>query len=96
MRKYRVTRAARRDLVEIARYTLDRWGDGQRVKYLSQLDDRFDRLAADPEHGIASEHLKPGYWRCHEGRHVIFYKITERGVDIIRVLHDRMLPERHL
>lgn len=96
MARFRLTKAARRDLVEIARYTLERWGDAQRVRYLTQLDARFHWLAAHPQLGVASDQIKPGYWRCHEGRHVIFYRIDSKGIEIVRVLHDRMLPTRHL
>ncbi len=96
MAKFRLTKAARADLGEIARYTLERWGDHQRKRYLSQLDARFRQLARNPTHGIASDEIRPGYWRCSEGRHVIFYRIEDGTVEIIRVLHARMLPERHL
>jgi toxin ParE1/3/4 len=94
--RFRLSRAARRDLIEIARYTLERWGDEQRVRYLTQLDARFRWIAQNPTCGLASDHIKPGYWRCAEGRHVIFYRLSAKGVDIIRILHDRMLPKRHL
>ena len=96
MAGFRLTKAARRDLVEIARYTLERWGDEQRVRYLTQLDARFRWLAKHPKLGLASDEIKPGYWRCHEGRHVIFYRVVTKSVEIVRILHDRMLPKRHL
>jgi plasmid stabilization system protein ParE len=31
-----------------------------------------------------------------EGRHLIFYRRTSGTIDIVRVLHDSMDPERHL
>lgn len=96
MARFRLAKAARRDLIEIARYTLEQWGDAQRKRYLTQLDTWFRKLARQPRRGIASDDIKPGYWRCREGRHVICYRISADGVDIIRVLHARMLPKRHL
>jgi len=93
---FRVTKAAKRDLVEIGSYTLERWGADQRKRYLMQLDSRFRWLAKNPKAGIASDEIRPGYLRYREGRHVIFYRISQLGVDIIRVLHERMLPTRHL
>lgn len=91
-----MTKAAKRDLVEIARYTLERWGDQQRRRYLAQLDARFRWLAKNPTLGVDSDHVRPGYWRHVEGRHVIFYRVLRGQVEIVRVLHVRMLPERHL
>jgi toxin ParE1/3/4 len=93
---FRLTKAAKRDLVQIARFTQQRWGDEQRVRYLTLLDARFRWIAKHPRLGLASDHIRPGYWRCIEGRHVILYRIAQGGVDIIRVVHDRMLPQRHL
>jgi toxin ParE1/3/4 len=96
MAGFRLSKAAKRDLIEIGAYTLDRWGDEQRIKYLTLLDARFRWIAKHPTLGFDSNHIRPGYWRCHEGRHVIFYRIAKRGVEIMRILHDRMLPRRHL
>jgi len=31
--------------------------------------------------------------RMEQGRHVLFYRETEGGVLIVRILHQRMLPE---
>jgi len=93
---FRLTKAAKRDLVEIARYTLERWGDQQRRRYLSQLDARFQWLAHNPTLGLDSAHIKAGYRRYVEGRHVIFYRVARGRTEIIRVLHVRMLPVRHL
>jgi toxin ParE1/3/4 len=93
---FKLTRAAKRDLTEIARYTLERWGDDQRKRYLTQLDARLRWIARNPRLGVASDDIRPGYWRCREGRHVIFYRVTKGGVDIVRILHARMVPKRHL
>jgi toxin ParE1/3/4 len=94
--RFRVSKAAKRDLIEIARYTLEHWGDDQRKRYLGQLDARFRWLARNPKRGIASDDIRAGYWRYREGRHVIFYRISDHGVQIIRILHARMLADQHL
>ena len=33
-------------------------------------------------------------WRCE--RHVIYFRKVDDGFEIVRVLHDRMLPSKHL
>lgn len=99
MAKRRITRLARRDLLGIGRYTRARWGKEQRDRYLGQLYRRFDDLGDDPYliGSVACDELRPGYRRFHEGRHMIFFRVRpSRWVEIIRVLHDRMLPELHL
>ena len=93
---FRITRAAYRDLLEIGRYTRERWGDEQRRRYLTQLDSCFKRLAKDPRSGRACDEIRPGYWRHRQGRHVVFYEVTGKMVVIVRILHERMLPTLHL
>lgn len=33
--------------------------------------------------------------RMEQGRHVIFYRQQKKGIVVSRILHQRMLPERH-
>jgi toxin ParE1/3/4 len=97
MSEFRLTNAAEADLLGIGRYTRERWGEAQCRRYLTQLDERFHMLADNPALGTASDDIRPGYRRFPEGSHVIFYRSVESGlVEIVRVLHERMLPENHL
>jgi plasmid stabilization system protein ParE len=45
---FTLTKKAKADLKEIARYTQDQWGRDQRDKYLAMLDGCFHQLAANP------------------------------------------------
>ncbi|MBL8949126.1 MAG: type II toxin-antitoxin system RelE/ParE family toxin [Myxococcaceae bacterium] len=92
----RLTRAARRDLVDIGAFTLDRWGDAQLEKYLRQLDARLHAIARHPEHGRPCDEVRPGLMKVREGRHVIFYRSKNQRVEVVRVLHASMDPSRHL
>lgn len=96
MRRLRVSRAAQRDLVGIAEFTLEQWAEAQCVKDLGQIDARFRSLLRRPTQARRCDSLREGYWGALEGRHVIFFTFTEKTVDVIRVLHVSMLPERHL
>lgn len=94
---FRLTRAAVHDLVGIGRYTTERWGAEQARRYLGHFDARFSAIANDPEAGRPCDELRPGYRRVLQGKHVIFYRLSRRGVvEVIRVLHEQMLPKRHL
>lgn len=96
MRRLRLSRAAHRDLIDIAEFTRDRWGDAQVARYLGQLDATLRSLAREPEQGRACDDVRPGLWRCREGRHVVFYRLGAKSLDVVRVLHERMLPRRHV
>jgi plasmid stabilization system protein ParE len=53
-------------------------------------------LADDPASGRVF-HAIPAYWRIEQGRHVVFFRRAVNGdVLVVRILHDRMLPELHL
>jgi len=46
--------------------------------------------------GRACDKVETGYRRMEHGRHVIFYRRKEDGIFLGRVLHQRMLPRRHV
>ncbi|BAC92057.1 type II toxin-antitoxin system RelE/ParE family toxin [Gloeobacter violaceus] len=71
-------------------------GGAQRNNYLAKLDASFQLLAQEPQRGRACDELRPGYRKYHVGRHLIFYRESEAGLEIIRVLHERMDIDSHL
>ena len=91
----RYTRRAEADLDGIGAYTLDRWGIEQCIRYLDALERACERLAQDPKLGRV--HLpRPRYSRFEQGKHVLFFRRQADEVVIVRILHERMLPELHL
>jgi toxin ParE1/3/4 len=92
---FRLTTLALDDLKSIGRYTQKTWGQTQRQLYLSKLDTGFHLLAKEPNLGKECDHIRKGYRKYPLGRHVIFYRITIDGIEIIRILHDSMDLEAH-
>jgi toxin ParE1/3/4 len=94
--RLRVRKRARADLSDIGRYTRQRWGRDQSHRYLGELDACFHRLLSTPTLGRIYAPLPP-YWRVEQRSHVVFFRREANGdVVIVRVLHERMLPELHL
>lgn len=77
-------------------YTPATWEREQRRIYLARLDASFHLLAREPHRGHACDDIRPGYRKDHVGRHLIFYRESPEGVEIIRILHGRMDIEAHL
>ena len=77
-------------------YSLQEWGAEQTDRYIDNLTAAFEFLAGNPKSGISSEHIRSGYRRYPVIRHIVYYRKTSYGIEIIRVLHDRMLASRHL
>ena len=95
MGKFRFTRRAETDLLNIAEYTLRKWGRNQTTRYLNELEACCEALADNPGLGRYCEEIRPGLQRFEHGRHVVFYRKHLQGIFISRILHQQMLPERH-
>lgn len=93
---FRLTPAAQRDLSSIWDYTAERWDQRQAETYLNELRAATERIADDPRRGRTCDELREGYRRYSIGSHVIFYRERPDGVDVIRILHQRMDPSRHV
>lgn len=87
---------AEADIVDIAAYTLENWGERQMARYVDSLHQRFAVLAGQPEMGRRRDEIGRGYRSVVHGSYIVFYKLTRRELVIVRVLHGRMSPERHI
>ena len=93
-RAYRITPRAERDIKEIGRYTLKRWGKEQRNAYILQIEVKVELLAENPDLGRQRNDIRPGFLCFPVGEHLIFYRPHSERIDIIGVLHNRMDPAR--
>lgn len=96
MSRYRLTPAAQRDLSSIWDVTAEHWDVRQAKTYVLEIRAAIERVAADPDRGRACDELRAGYQRYSIGSHLIFYGSSDQGVDVIRILHQRMEPTRHV
>lgn len=96
MSQYRLTPAAQRDLSSIWDFTQERWDARQAETYIAEIRAAIERLAADPGRGRACDEIRAGYQRYGIGSHLLFCVEGAGGVDVIRILHQRMDPTRHL
>ncbi len=94
--KYKLRQAAKNDLKDIGQYTLKHHGKIQRDKYLNGLKERFELLGETPKLGSSRDDIKTGYHCSDYNKHVVFYVIRKDYVEILAVLHESMIPERHL
>jgi toxin ParE1/3/4 len=91
-----VAAAARQDLQDIARYTEEIWGAAPRKRYVEAIRKRFALIRRRPHVGARRDEIRLGYRSISSGRHVIFYRLAEDVVEIVRVLHGNMDLHRHL
>jgi toxin ParE1/3/4 len=96
MTGYVLLPGAQADLDEIWDYTADLWGIEQANRYARELRSGAEFIARDPRRGRSCHDIRPGYYRYSVGSHVLFYRVTTTGIEIVRVLHQRMDFRRHL
>jgi toxin ParE1/3/4 len=109
---HQLTEAAAEDLVDILRETGRQFGPLQRRRYAKLIERAIRMVAENLERpgsrkrddlasGVRSFHVELAGRRRGAASHVLYYlrgQLDDRrdGVIIVRVLHDRMEPLRHL
>lgn len=92
MRPYIITAPADRDIDELFLY-IDRHNHDAAVRFLDAAEDSFRMLAAMPELGERQTFTRPELaelrvWQVKGfENHLIFYRHTDGGVEMVRVLH---------
>ncbi|MGM0681280.1 MAG: type II toxin-antitoxin system RelE/ParE family toxin [Thermodesulfobacteriota bacterium] len=96
MPDYRLTPAAKSDLIDIWNYTVDSWGEKQAEKYMYDIETKLEQLATNPEIGRKRPEIAPGYHSFPVGKHIIFYRQSNDHIDIIGILHGKMDIDKNL
>jgi len=87
--------AAAADLNSIWDYTAGEWGVDQAERYTDGIQDICNSLARGEKRGHTVD-IRDGYLKQSVGRHLVFYRTTDIGIAVIRILHQRMDVQRHL
>ncbi len=80
------------DIKKITRWSIEQFGLNQTRKYMTGMRDRFRKLANNP--ALGRSYLSYSYFRYES--HVIYYRQRKNDIFITRVLHKKMLPEKHI
>ncbi len=77
---------------------MEDFGMDQTLKYMAGLKERIKLLAERPDIGRRFEHTltKHKYLFFRYESHVIYYRKRKSDIFIVRILHTKMLPEKHL
>ncbi|MGE4514024.1 MAG: type II toxin-antitoxin system RelE/ParE family toxin [Chryseobacterium sp.] len=90
---YILSEAADQDLENIFDFTLNQFGFDQAEKDLLEIEDLFKILVLNPESGKARNEIKEGLYSFPKDNHIIFYRILDKQIQIIRALYgSRDLP----
>ena len=95
-RSFQVHQAADNDLLDIFAYGCEKFGANTAEAYVYRLEAGFRQLTEHPKLDRSIEQTIEGVRALPVVSHVIYYQVTDTTIDIIRILHKSMLPERHV
>jgi toxin ParE1/3/4 len=90
-----LTAAAAKDIESILDQSAVEFGLLRTEKYYESLKRCLELLSENPGMGTTADNVRPGYRRFSHESHVVFYRLSESGILVVRVLHARMDVGRH-
>jgi toxin ParE1/3/4 len=91
-----ISKKAVSDLEEIWLYTVEKWSIEQADRYYNLIFDEINYICKDINAGKSMEHVRKGYRASKVKSHLIFYRVLNDTVEVIRILHERMDIENRL
>ena len=81
---------ATEDLAEIWLYSTIKWSEKQADYYLANILNCISNLRSQNLIGKSYSKYMAGIYGIACNNHIIFYRLNERGLIIVRILHQRM------
>ena len=85
--RYRLSKAARRELDEIFLYWAKRASVATADRVVVQITDRFRLLGEFPDAGKSVDDIAPGVRCLPAGKYLIYYRKTSKGSNIAHIIH---------
>ena len=86
MAAYRLSNAAKEDLIRIHHFGVEKFGLTQADKYFDSFFDCFEIIAQKPFSFESVDYIKEGYRRCPCGSDTIYYRIKDNMVEIMAIV----------
>lgn len=96
MREVILRPEAEADIEEIADYTITQWGREKAIEYVEDLRRTIEALAGAALHHPLLDRVYPGLRRIRCAMHHIYYLAFDDRVEIVRIMHVKSDPGRHL
>lgn len=93
---YVISKKAISDIEEIWFYTAQKWSVEQADRYYNLIFDEINFICKNSNAGKSMEHVRKNYRASKVKSHLIFYRIQNNTIEIIRILHERMDIENRL
>ncbi len=94
MANYRLSEAAKDDLIRIHQYGVRSFGEAQADRYFHAFFEQFDAIAANPYLYQSVDYIRQGYRRCVCGVDSIYYRIIDNTVEVMRIIGKQDIDEQ--
>ena len=86
MSKYKLSEAAKEDLIRIHHYGVKKFGLKQADKYFDSFFDNFELISERPQSFESVDIIKSGYRRCVCGVDSIYFRTNGPLVEIMAII----------
>lgn len=86
MAKYKLSNAAKEDLIRIHHFGVKKFGMAQADKYFDAFFEYFELIARQPLSFESVDFIRTGYRRCVCGSDSIYYKVNVDEVEIMAII----------
>lgn len=93
---YRLYPKAIEDIESIYLYSSHEFGIKRTEDYILAIDSSLQHLADDPLISRKCDYIRSDLRAFNVGSHIVFFKTTDYGIAVIRVLHQSMDFNKHL
>ena|ERR1700681_3550578 len=87
---YVISKKAILDLEEIWLHTADKWSIEQADRYYNLIFDEIAFICKSPRTGKPMDDIRKNYRAAKVKSHLIFFKVENDIVQVVRILHERM------
>jgi toxin ParE1/3/4 len=86
MGSYKLSNAAKEDIIRIHHYGIITFGIEQADKYIDEFFSQFEVIAERSYAFESVEYIRTGYRRCVCGVDSIYYRVNHRVVEIMAII----------
>ncbi|WP_076419837.1 type II toxin-antitoxin system RelE/ParE family toxin [Colwellia sp. UCD-KL20] len=95
MPSYRLSPLAEAYLFNIISSTIESWGSTQAKVYAQTIDAVLLKLAQYTDFGRERNDIYNSARSFPIEKHIVFYQVNDNGIDVARILHQRMDLSKH-
>ncbi|MDX8520319.1 type II toxin-antitoxin system RelE/ParE family toxin [Mesorhizobium dulcispinae] len=95
-REVRFSPKAKADFDGIWNYSLDRWGAERAEAYVRSIHSVLTLIDEFPAIARNASDVRPGLLKYAVGSHVVYLRMNEQSIDVVRILHQQMDYPKHL